>query len=131
MVPKEKVFYRGDGEILVTKVKKTGAGAKIASWLFLGPVGYVIWGRDKKVKSKAQGRLVITNKAIYCAGNCYNYDKILSITKRGTIRKKITLIFEKSVEGQRYDVEVELKSKDINKVFEALEDARMEHINLE
>jgi hypothetical protein len=34
------------------------------------------FGRDKKSKSKAKGKLVVTNKSIYVAGNEYPYEKI-------------------------------------------------------
>jgi len=80
---KEHIFYRGEGELIVKRIKHHGLGRKIVSWMVLGPVGYVLFGRDKKVKTKAKGMLVITNKRIICAGNEYPFDKILAITKKG------------------------------------------------
>jgi hypothetical protein len=44
------------------------------SWLAAGPIGYVAIDRDKTRKTKAKGTLVVTEKAIYCAGNVYPYD---------------------------------------------------------
>jgi hypothetical protein len=137
-VEEEKVFYKGEGELIVKRTEHQGAGRKIASW-YLGPVGYLAFGRDKTRKSTAKGTLVVTNKAIYCAGNDYPFDRILSITKQGTISKSILLTFEKGVgAGGRAEggvlgvgglsVEVELKTKDIDGLFKGLEQAKMAHI---
>ena len=134
----EKAFFKGDGELIVKRTEHRGAGRKVASWLALGPVGYVAFGRDKTRKSKAEGTLVVTNKAIYCAGNDYPFDRILSITKEGRISKSIILTFEKDVEaGGRatggpstggLSVEVELKTKDVDGLFRALEQAKMANV---
>jgi hypothetical protein len=108
----------------------------VVSFLAGGPIGYVAFGRDKTRKSKAEGTLVVTNKAIYCAGNDYPFDRILSITKQGTISKSIILTFEKDVGGGGraeggfggiggLSIEVELKTKDIDGLFRALENAKM------
>jgi len=129
MAEKEKAFYKGEGELIIKKREHRGAGRKVASWLAGGPIGYVLIGRDKKMKSKAKGALVVTDKAIYCAGNAYSYDKILSLTKKGTISKSIVLTFEKAAEGERFDIEAELKSKDIGGLFQALENARMSEVD--
>jgi len=133
----EKAYYKGEGELIVKKTEHRGAGRKIASWLAGGPIGYLAFGRDKTRKSKAKGTLVVTNKAIYCAGNDYPFDRILSITKKGRIRKSIELTFEKDVEvggrdagfgGGKYTIEVEIKTDDIDGLFKALEKAKMGHI---
>ena len=133
----EKAFYKGDGELVVKKTEHRGAGRKIASFLALGPVGYLAFGRDKTRKSKAKGTLVVTNKAIYCAGNDYPFDRILSISKQGRIRKSIVLTFEKDVAaGGRdagslsgsYTVEVEINTDDIDGLFKGLEQAKMSGI---
>jgi len=137
MSDEEKAYFKGEGELIVKRTEHRGAGRKIASWLAGGPVGYLAFGRDKTKKSKAKGTLVVTNKAIYCAGNDYPFDRILSITKQGRIRKSIVLTFEKGVEaGGRgggvgsgtYSVEVELKTDRIDELFSALEQAKMSGI---
>ncbi len=80
--------------------------------------------------------MIVTNKAIYCAGNDYPFDRILSIIKAGTISKSIILTFEHGVAaGGRSDggfagtgglsVEIELKCKDMDILFKGLENAKM------
>ena len=135
----ERAFFKGEGELVVKRTEHRGAGRKVASFLAGGPLGYVAFGRDKTRKSKAEGSLVVTNKAIYCAGNDYPFDRILSITKQGTISKSIVLTFEKDVAaGGRAEggfsgiggmsVEVELKTKDIDGLFRGLEQAKMSKV---
>ena len=132
----EKAYFKGEGELIVKRTKHKGAGAKAASLLVLGPVGYVAFGRDKTSKSKAEGTLVITNKAIYCAGNDYPFDKILSITKEGRISKSLVLNFEKGEGGGEsggllapgMTVEMEIKTKDIDGLMRCLEQAKMANI---
>jgi hypothetical protein len=135
----ETAFFRGEGELIVKRTEHRGAGRKVVSFLAGGPLGYVVFGRDKTRKSQAKGSLVVTNKAIYCAGNDYPFDRILSITKQGTISKSIVLTFEKDVgAGGRAEggfigvgglsVEVELKTKDIDGLFRALEQAKMSKV---
>jgi hypothetical protein len=124
-VEKEKAYFRSEGEVIVRKTEHRGAGRKVASWLAAGPIGYVALGRDKTRKTKAKGTLVLTDKAIYCAGNVYPYDTVLAFTRK---RKSILLLFEKSFNDQRFSVTLELKTKEINDLFRALETARMGHI---
>lgn len=104
--------------------------------MVLGPVGYIAFGRDKTRKSKAEGTLVVTNKAIYCAGNDYPFDKILSITKEGRISKSLALTFERGEGGGEQGgvlapgmtVEMEIKTKDIDALMRGLEQAKMAHV---
>ena len=128
----EKAYFSGEGELIVKRTKHKGIGTKAASWLALGPVGYLAFGRDKKSKSKAKGKLVVTNKALYCAGNEYSFDKILSITKEGRIRKHISLQFDTDMTAGGtaggYTVEVELKTDDIDSLFNALEQAKLSKV---
>jgi len=136
VVAEERSYFKGEGELIVKRTKHKGAGAKAASWLFLGPVGYVAFGRDKTRKSKAEGSLVVTNKAIYCAGNDYPFDKILSVTKEGRISKSLVLNFEKGEGGGEQGgllapgmtVEMEIKTKDIDALMRGLEEAKMSHV---
>lgn len=137
MSDEERAYFKGEGELIVKRTEHRGAGRKIASWLAGGPIGYLAFGRDKTKKSKAKGTLVVTNKAIYCAGNDYPFDRILSITKQGRIRKSIMLTFEKDVQAGgrgggagsgKYSVEVELKTDKIDELFSALEQAKMSGI---
>jgi hypothetical protein len=132
-------YYSGEGELIVKRTEHRGAGRKIASTVALGPVGYVLFGRDKTRKSKAEGTIVITNKAIYCAGNDYPFDRIISITKEGRISKSIVITFEKDFgAGGRADgghfgvggisIEIEIKTKDIDGMFRGLERAKMSRI---
>lgn len=122
---REKAYFRSEVEVLVKKTEHRGAGRKVASWLAAGPIGYVALGRDKTGKTKAKGTLVVTEKAIYCAGNVYPYDVVLAFTRK---RKAILLLFEKSFNDQRFSVTLELKTKEIDDLFKALETARMSHI---
>ena len=99
------------------------------------------FGRDKTRKTEAEGTLVITNRAIYCAGNDYPFDRILSITRKG--KKEVELTFEEGVGvGGRGDkqgvlgmggmsVEVEIKMKereDCDALFKGLEQAKMSNV---
>lgn len=125
---KEKMYFEGDGELVVKKIEHRGAGRKIGSWLAGGPIGYLAFGRDKTQKSKAKGRLVVTEKAIYCAGNEYPFDKILSLARIGTMHKSILVNFQNDVAGQRYDIKLEIKTKEMDRLFAALESARMSKV---
>jgi hypothetical protein len=98
-VEKEKAYFKAEGEVMVRRTEHRGGGRKIASWLAGGPIGYVALGRDKTRKTKAKGTLVVTDKAIYCAGNVYPYDMVLAFTRK---RKSIMLLFEKSFNEQRF-----------------------------
>lgn len=131
----ETAYFKGEGELIVKRTEHRGAGRKVAS-LALGPVGYLAFGKDKTRKSSAKGTLVVTNEAIYCAGNDYPFDRIISITKQGTISKSIVLTFESDVKaGGRAEggilgvgglsIEVELKTNDIDSLFRGLERAKM------
>ena len=134
---KEKVYYRGEGELLVRTTKHHGAGRKVASFVAGAGVGYLIAGRDSKRTTKAKGSIVVTNKAVYCAGNKFEFDNILAMTKKGTLQKKIHLTLDKSVGaggrgegdkiagGNRISVEIEISTKDIDGLFKGLENARM------
>ena len=124
----EKMYFEGDGELIVKKIEHRGAGRKIGSWLVGGPVGYVAFGRDKTQKSKAKGRLVVTEKAIYCAGNTYEFQNILSLARIGTMHKSILVNFQNDVAGQRYDIKLEIRTKEMDRLFAALESARTSKI---
>ena len=139
--PKEIAYFKGEGKLIVKKTEHRGGGRKAASFLAGGPVGYVAFGRDKTRKTEAEGTLVITNRAIYCAGNDYPFDRILSITRKG--KKEVELTFEEGVGvGGRGDkqgvlgmggmsVEVEIKMKereDCDALFKGLEQAKMSNV---
>lgn len=135
-------YYRGQGELVVKKTEHRGAGRKVAGLAFapatLG-LSYLAFGRDKTRKSKAEGTIVVTNKAIYCAGNDYPFDRILSITKEGRFHKSIVLTFEKEVGvGGRAEggiagvggmsIEMEIKTEDVDGLFRGLEDAKLHKV---
>ena len=131
---KEKVYYRGEGELLVRTTKHHGTGRKVASFIAGGGVGYLIAGRDSKRTTKSQGTIVVTNKSIYCAGNKFEFDNILAMTKKGTFQKKIHLTLDKTMatggeggalSGNRVSVEIEIQTDDIDGLFKGLENARM------
>ena len=131
---KEKVYYRGEGELLVRTTKHHGAGRKVASFVAGAGVGYLIAGRDSKRTTKAKGTIVVTNKSIYCAGNKFEFDNILAMTKKGTFQKKIHLTLDKTMatggdggalSGNRVSVEIEIQTDDIDGLFKGLENARM------
>lgn len=132
---KEKVYYRGEGELIIKTTKHHGAGRKVGSWLLGGPIGYAVLGRDSKRTTKAKGSLVVTDKALYCAGNQYPFDKILATTIVGTMKKKINVTLDKDVGAggrgtgvagsDRISVEIEISTHDIDGLFRGLEQARM------
>jgi len=131
---KEKVYYRGEGELLVRTTKHHGTGRKVASFVAGGGIGYLIAGRDSKRTTKSQGTIIVTNKSIYCAGNKFEFDNILAMTKKGTFQKKIHLTLDKTMatggeggalSGNRISVEIEIQTDDIDGLFKGLENARM------
>lgn len=135
---KEKVFFRGEGELIIRTTKHHGVGRKAASWLFGGPIGYAVIGRDSKRTTKAKGTLVVTEKAIYCAGNQYQFDRILATTIIGTFQKKIHVTLDKDIgaggrgkglsDSDRISVEIEITTDDIEGLFKGLETARMSNV---
>jgi hypothetical protein len=131
---KEKVYYRGEGELLVRTTKHHGTGRKVASFIAGGGIGYLVAGRDSKRTTKVKGTIVVTNKSIYCAGNKFEFDNILAMTKKGTFQKKIHLTLDKTMatggeggalSGNRVSVEIEIQTDDIDGLFKGLENARM------
>jgi hypothetical protein len=131
---KEKVYYRGEGELLVRTTKHHGTGRKVASFIAGGGIGYLVAGRDSKRTTKVKGTIVVTNKSIYCAGNKFEFDNILAMTKKGTFQKKIHLTLDKTMatggeggalSGNRISVEIEIQTDDIDGLFKGLENARM------
>tara|TARA_Y100000817_G_C16797326_1_gene518008 strand:- start:506 stop:1096 length:591 start_codon:yes stop_codon:yes gene_type:complete len=139
---KEKVYYRGEGELIVRTTKHHGTGRKVASFVAGAGVGYLIAGRDSKRTTKSKGSIVVTNQSIYCAGNKFEFDKILAMSVKGTLQKKIHLTLDKSVSaggrgegdkvsgGGRISVEIEIKTDDIDGLFKGLENARMSGVEL-
>ena len=61
---KEKVYYRGEGELIVRTTKHHGTGRKVASFVAGAGVGYLIAGRDSKRTTKSKGSIVVTNQSI-------------------------------------------------------------------
>ena len=129
---KEKVYYRGEGELLMRTTKHHGAGRKAAAFV---TGTYLIAGRDSKRTTKVKGSIVVTNKAIYCAGNKFEFDQILAMTIKGTFQKKIHLTLDKSVgaggrgaglqSSSRISIEIEIQTDDIDGLFKGLENARL------
>ena len=132
---KEKVYYRGEGELLIRTTKHHGAGRKVASFIAGAGVGYLVAGRDSKRTTKAKGSIVVTNKSIYCAGNKFEFDQILAMTIKGTFQKKIHLTLDKEVGAggrgagmsgsSRISIEIEIQTDDIDGLFKGLENARL------
>ena len=132
---KEKVYYRGEGELLIRTTKHHGAGRKVASFIAGAGVGYLVAGRDSKRTTKAKGSIVVTNKSIYCAGNKFEFDQILAMTIKGTFQKKIHLTLDKSVgaggrgaglqNSSRISIDIEIQTDDIDGLFKGLENARL------
>ena len=59
--------YRGEGELIIKRTEHRGAARKvmgIAEGLPTLSIGYLIIGKDKTRKYKAEGLLMVTNKAI-------------------------------------------------------------------
>jgi len=119
---------------LISFTGGTETGRKVASFIAGAGVGYLVAGRDSKRTTKSQGTIVVTNKAIYCAGNKFEFDNILAMTKKGTFQKKIHLTLDKTMatggeggalSGNRISVEIEIQTDDIDGLFKGLENARM------
>ncbi|MGD8506909.1 MAG: hypothetical protein PVF15_09655 [Candidatus Bathyarchaeota archaeon] len=79
----ETAFYKGEGNVIVKTIKRQGVVTKVGVYLLTGPLGYLIWGRDKKKKVKGVGSLIVTNKAIHFAGRDYPFKRIGSVVKQG------------------------------------------------
>jgi len=135
--PQETVFYRGEGNMIVKTIKQQGLVTKVGVYLFTGPIGYLIWGRDKKKKVTGLGSLIITNRAIYFAGRKYPFDRIGSLTKQGNsifvdvdVTKESSYgtawvdIVRTGITGESCSVELEIQTNDVDKVSNALEQAR-------
>lgn len=135
----EVEYYRGEGQLIIKRTEHRGAARKvmgIAAGLATFGVGYIVIGKDKTRKSKAEGLIVISNKAIYVSGNDYPFDRIISLTTQGTISKSIVITFENDVQaGGRgggsiagtggLSIEAEIKTKDIDNLYRALEKAKL------
>ena len=136
----EVAYYKGEGEIVIKTTKQKGLAAKVAVLAFTDPLGYLIWGRDKKRTVEGRGSLVITNKAIYCAGRNYPFENIVSF-----VRQRDSILVEVDVGGtgyrssgwedvlksgvaEGYTVELEIWTRDVNKAFNALEKAKFSKI---
>ena len=129
---KEKAYYRGEAELLVRTTKHHGTGRKAAAFV---TGTYLIAGRDSKRTTKVKGTVVVTNKAIYCAGNKFEFDQILTTTIKGTFQKKIHLTLDKSVgaggrgaglqNSSRISIDIEIQTDDIDGLFKGLENARL------
>jgi hypothetical protein len=138
---KEQAYFRGKGELIIKKTEHRGAGRKAASWLALGPVGYVAFGRDKTRKSKSKGELVVTNKAIYVAGNDYPFDRLLALTRSG--KKEVEFTFESGVKaggrveggilgvgGMSVEAMIKMDSREeCDQLFDALQRAKLSHVS--
>jgi len=129
---RERVFYKGEGELRVTKIHHHGVARKALSFMLGGVIGYAIFGRDSKKQMKAKGMLVVTDKAIYCAGNRYPFNSILAMAVKGRISKSIVVELSSFAEGKtgelggsKFTYEIEIKTKDVDRLFKALEEARM------
>jgi ribosomal protein S27AE len=122
---KEKIIYKENGEVIVKRVEHKGTGRKIASWLLAGPIGYVAIGRDKTRKRNVKGVLTVTNKAIYCSVNVYPFDQIVAITNE---RNKLLLILDKTMSGTHFTVTLYIRTKHLDRLFHALENARTSHL---
>ncbi|MHB1909043.1 MAG: hypothetical protein ACYCQJ_09270 [Nitrososphaerales archaeon] len=109
-VAKETRFFKGEGDYIVKRENH----------------------KDLKVDSAL---LVVTNKALYCSGTRYLFDRFLSMGREG---KSVTIDYQNQVLGARgtpeYEViEIELKMEDKDQMallFRALEEARMENVDL-
>lgn len=136
----EVAYYKGKGEIVIKTTKQKGLATKVAVLTFTGPLGYLIWGRDKKRTVKGRGNLVVTNKAIYCAGRDYPFEKIVSFVKQ---RDSILLEVDVGGTGYRssgwedvlksgiaegYTVKLKIWTRDVNRLFDALEKAKFSKI---
>jgi len=137
----ETAFYRGEGSMVVKTITQQGVVTKVGVLLFTGPLGYLIWGRDKKKKVTGTGSLIVTNKSIYFAGRDYPFERIGSIVKQGnSILVEVNVsknsaygsgwidVVRTGITGESVTVELEIRTSDVNNVFNALEQARFSKI---
>ena len=138
---REIEYYKGEGNVIVRTITQQGTVIKAGVFLLTGPLGYLIWGRDKKKKVTGTGSLIVTNKAIYFAGRDYPFDRIGSIIKKGNsifievdVSKNSAYgsgwvdVVRTGIGGQSISVELEIQTNDVDKVSEALEQARLPNI---
>ncbi|MGC8506598.1 MAG: zinc-ribbon domain-containing protein [Thermoplasmata archaeon] len=129
----EQVFFKGEGTLIIRKTRERSGAAKAAGAM-LGPIGWVALSGKKKIKTKAEGELIVTNKAIYCAGNAYPFDQLLSLTRHGS--KVVEIEFEADVGpggGGGVAIEAELKmdsEESCNELFQGLQHARTSHLQI-
>lgn len=129
----EQVFFKGEGALIIRKTKER-SGAVKAAGAMLGPIGWIAFSGKKKIKTKAEGELIVTNKAIYCAGNAYPFDQLLSLTRHGS--RAVDIEFEADVGpggGGGVAIEAELKmdsEESCNDLFQGLQRARTSHLQI-
>jgi hypothetical protein len=140
----ETAYYKGEGNMIVKTVKKQGTAIKVGIYLLAGPMGYLIFGRDKKKKVTGTGSLIVTDKSIYFAGRDYPYDRIGSITTEGNsvmvevdVSKNCTngsgwidvlSNVAGGLAGETVSIELEITTSDVNNVFHAFEQARFSKV---
>lgn len=128
----ESVYFKGEGTLIIRKTMQNGTTAKATSSV-LGSVSSLAFGRDKKSTMKAEGELIVTNKAIYCAGNVYAFDRLISLTRDGRKAVAIELEYDGSRGGGNISIEAELRmnsKESCDELFRGLEHARTSHLQI-
>lgn len=142
-VHRESIFYRGNGTLVVKKTNTKSAAKKAANLLSLGSngqAGYVLFSSDKNMKTNASGELIVTNRAIYCAGKDFPFDRLVSMTRRG--KKAVGLTLERSftqvgqtdkmlfgMGGLSIEAEIRVDSRDAcDELFGGLQKAKTSHL---
>lgn len=119
MVSEEKTYFEGDGVLAMSWTEHKDTFAKADSLLWLGPLGYLAFGRDKTGNHKAQGTVVVTNRRICCGSSAYPFDRILRVTR---LSESVSLTFEYHLTG--ITVEMEIKTRDLDALLRSLEQAK-------
>lgn len=130
----EKTLKRGSGELVIKQAVKKGTGTKIAVAVLTGPVGYLLWGRDKTKKKGIEGELILTNKRLVIVGDKGQtelpIDKIGAIRETGRIGKSLDITLSSILEGEAADISFELKSKDLEDWKRAFKQLQMEKLGI-
>jgi hypothetical protein len=123
----EHIFYSGEGTLTVFQTKHKSTGTKVASFLAGGVIGYALFGMDDKNQVRTSGRLLVTNKSIYCAGNEYPLNTVLNIAKKDDT-SAILQVNSSLTSSQSHTVEFLLSTDDMDEFLEAVEAARLSKV---
>lgn len=118
-----KTLFKEYGEIMVKTVSKKSNLKKTAAWYMTMPAmpSDFVKTLDDVERKFYKGDIVLKQNQISCNGNVFPLKNILKIKKMGTISKGITLSFERTDDKNRYKIDVEIKTKSLERLHTILE----------